>query len=114
MLVGRNYGKVGFMTTIKKIVDGVEVVENTMINIMKNTRDRIRTIGKMSQSYDDVINMICDFWDVNHPSWDREFIESNMRLLSVKETENFILDLKSKKSVILEIENKYIIIRERK
>ena len=58
------------------------MVEDTIINLKKTTRNRLKGIGRMDQSYDDVINVITDFWDANHSDKWQLGVDSDIRLLS--------------------------------
>ena len=45
-----------------------ESIDNIMtsISIRKKTRQRIRDIGSMGRTYDDVLDEILTFWEENH------------------------------------------------
>jgi hypothetical protein len=87
------------------------MVDETMINLLKTTRDRIKKNGTMNQSYDEALNMILDFWEVNHPSWDRELIETNMEVLGPRDTNSVIEQIKNREIVILDIDGKMVLIK---
>lgn len=39
---------------------------HTMINVSKNTRERLRQHGSFGESYDDIVVRLLDFWEKNH------------------------------------------------
>ncbi|MFA4973276.1 MAG: hypothetical protein WC683_11730 [bacterium] len=38
----------------------------TSVQMSMATRDRIKTVGRMGDSYEDVINRLIDFWEQHH------------------------------------------------
>jgi len=88
-------------------------VTKTQVGLEKETRERIRKFGKMNQTYDDALNMILDFWEVNHPNWDSKLINKNMVFLGPRETDTIIDSIKKREIVILEVDGKMVLIRMR-
>jgi len=51
--------------TAESINAGAEM-PRTSVQMSMATRDRIKTVGRMGDSYEDVINRLIDFWEQHH------------------------------------------------
>ena len=105
-----------FRLMVKTLTEKTEseekkTVEDTQIGMLKSTRDRMKNIGKMSQNYDETLNMIMDFWEVNHPSWDNNLIDTDMEFLGPRAIQHIIDQLKNRELNILDIDGKMVLIR---
>ena len=86
------------------------MVEDTIINLKKTTRDRLKGIGRMDQSYDDVISEIVNFWDANHSDKWQLGVDSDIRLLSHLELREVTDKISRNDMTIIDVNGKLLLI----